>query len=73
MVSSTKNIDLTPQESEQLSQYASDDSYVQRQKTDIQELTSLFKDMMGTSEEGEEEYSERLKKAFKPQRFESKL
>ncbi|MED9904425.1 MAG: SCP2 sterol-binding domain-containing protein [Lachnospiraceae bacterium] len=67
VVSSTKNIDLTPQESEQLSRYASDDSYVQRQKTDIQELTSLFKDMMGTSEEGEEEYAERLKKAFKPQ------
>lgn len=64
MVSSTKNIDLTPQESEQLSQYASDDSYVQRQKADIQELTSLFKDLMG---EAEEDYTEQFKKAFKPQ------
>lgn len=67
MVSSTKNIDLTPQESEQLSQYASDDSYVQRQKADIQELTSLFKDMMGDSEEEDGEYIEQFKKAFKPQ------
>lgn len=55
MVAITKNIDLTPQESEQLSQYASDDSYVRRQKEDIQELTSLFKDMMGSSEPEEEE------------------
>lgn len=67
MVSSTKNMDLTPQESEQLSQYASDDSYVQRQKTDIKELTSMFKDMMGDSDAEEEEYIEKFKKAFKPQ------
>lgn len=67
MVSSTKNIDLTPQESEQLSQYASDDGYVQRQKADIQELTSLFKDMMGEREESGEQYIEELTKAFKPQ------
>ena len=38
MVSFTQNVDFTPQETEQLSQYASDDSYVQRQKEDIQEL-----------------------------------
>ncbi|MDR2888855.1 MAG: SCP2 sterol-binding domain-containing protein [Lachnospiraceae bacterium] len=50
MVSITKNIDLTPQESEQLSQYVSDDVYVQRQKEDIQELTSLFRDMMSNNE-----------------------
>ena len=31
-VSQTKDIDLTPQETEQLSQYVSDDSYVQKQK-----------------------------------------
>ena len=69
MVSITKNIDLTPQESEQLSQYASDDSYVRRQKEDIQELTSLFRDMMGNSaeEEGEEEYIGDFRKHFVPQ------
>lgn len=65
MVSNTKNIDLTPQESEQLSQYVSDDVYVQQQKEDIQELTSLFKDMMG-EESGGDEYVAGLKKAFQP-------
>lgn len=55
MVYSTKNIDLTPQESEQLSQYITDDSYVQRQKEDIQELTSLFRDMMESSLEKQDE------------------
>lgn len=45
-----KNIDLTPQESEQLSQYASDERYVQKQKEDIQELASLFRNMMENSD-----------------------
>ncbi|MGN0377115.1 MAG: SCP2 sterol-binding domain-containing protein [Suilimivivens sp.] len=69
MVSITKNIDLTPQESEQLSHYASDDSYVRRQKEDIQELTSLFRDMMGSSEPDgeEEEYIRDFKSHFVPQ------
>lgn len=69
MVSITKNIDLTPQESEQLSQYASDDSYVMRQKQDIQELTSLFRDMMGSSEDEEkqEEFIKDFKDHFVPQ------
>ena len=63
-----KNIDLTPQESEQLSQYAADDSYVKRQKEDIQELTSLFRDLMGSEEEeGKEEYIQEFKEHFKPQ------
>lgn len=65
MVSNTKNIDLTPQESEQLSQYVSDDVYVQQQKEDIQELTSLFKNMMG-DESGSGEYISGLKQAFQP-------
>lgn len=42
----TKNIPLTPQESEQLSKYVSDEQYVQQQKEDIQELSTLFKGMM---------------------------
>ena len=69
MVSITKNIDLTPQESEQLSQYASDDSYVKRQKQDIQELTSLFRDLMGNAEkeDGKEEYIAEFKEHFVPQ------
>lgn len=69
MVSITKNVDLTPQESEQLSQYASDDSYVKRQKEDIQELTSMFRDMMGNQEEdeSEEEYIKEFREHFVPQ------
>ena len=42
---------LTPQESEQLSAYVSDDNYVKKQKEDIEELASLFKDMLGDEEE----------------------
>lgn len=46
IVSTTKNIPLTPQETEQLSKYVSDESYVQKQKEDILELSNLFKDML---------------------------
>lgn len=67
MVSRTQ-IDLTPQESEQLSKYASDDQYVQRQKEDIQELTSLFRDMLSNGENEEsEETIVQLQQHFKPQ------
>lgn len=63
-----KTNDLTPQETEKLSQYVSDDTYVQRQKQDIQELTSLFRDML-TDEgyENEEEYLGIFRRRFKPQ------
>ena len=40
-----KAINLTPQETEQLSEYVSDDTFVQRQKEDIQELTSMFREL----------------------------
>ncbi|MCM1127206.1 MAG: SCP2 sterol-binding domain-containing protein [Lachnospiraceae bacterium] len=68
-VAINQNIDLTPQESEQLSQYAADDSYVKRQKQDIQELTSLFRDMMGNTEQedNKEEFISELKEHFVPQ------
>ena len=62
MVSQTKNVDLTPQETEQLSQYAADDDYVQKQKEDIQELASYFKDMLNTKEI--EDHSDALIKEF---------
>jgi len=62
-----KSTNLTPQETEQLSQYVSDDSYVQRQKQDIQELTSLFRNMLTEEEQdNEEEYLAVLRKAFRP-------
>ena len=63
-----KTNNLTPQETEQLSEYVSDDSYVQRQKQDIQELTSLFRDKL--SEEGpdnEEEYLNLFRNIYSPQ------
>lgn len=68
-ISISKNIDLTPQESEQLSQYASDESYVQRQKADIQELTSRFRDLMSSSDEEDDasKFVSDFKQAFKPQ------
>ena len=45
-ISRTPQLELTPQESEQLSKYVSDDSYVKKQKEDIEELASMFKDML---------------------------
>lgn len=50
----TRTIDLTPQESEQLSRFVSDESYVRQQKEDIEELSNMFKKMLG-SEQTEEE------------------
>lgn len=60
-------IDLSPQETEQLSQYVADDVYVQRQKEDIQELASFFRDRL--SQEGsdsEDEYVSEFKRIYKP-------
>jgi len=68
MVSITKNIDLTPQESEQLSLYAADDGYVQKQKEDIQELTSFFKGMLVTTDvDDSSAFIKDFEKNFKPQ------
>ena len=61
-------IDLTPQESEQLSLYVSDDARVQKQKKDIEELTELFKGMMGTNASEERyEFEKNLRDNFRPQ------
>ncbi len=63
-----KSIDLTPQESEQLSEYASDDKYVRKQKEDLQELASIFRDKMGQEDAlgSSEEYAKTLNKKFTP-------
>ncbi len=67
-VSQTKDIDLTPQETEQLSQYVADDSYVQKQKEDIQELTSLFREKLEKADTEENAaVLESFKKYFHPQ------
>jgi len=49
-------INLTPQENEQLSKFASDETFVQTQKKDIEELSSLFKEMMNDKENGGDDY-----------------
>lgn len=67
-ISTSKIIDLTPQESEQLSKYVADDVYVQTQKEDIKELTSMFKDFLGFQEKSSSEpYIDELKRVYKPQ------
>lgn len=67
-VAITKNINFTPQESEQLSQFVADDTYVQRQKADIQELASMFRDMMGSSDRDDTtEFLKEMQTHFKPQ------
>lgn len=59
---------LTPQETEQLSEYVSDDSFVQRQKEDVQELANLFRDMLNNEgAEDETEYLTQFRRAFHPQ------
>lgn len=63
-----KVMDLTPQETEQLSRYASDEVFVQKQKEDIQELASYFKGMLTSSQEKETSgYQRQFESIFKPQ------
>lgn len=61
----SSNLSLTPQESEQLSLYVSNDNYVKKQKEDIEELANLFKGMLGDEQEPDE-YVEKLKEHFYP-------
>lgn len=51
-----ETLQLTPQESEQLSKFVSDDNFVAKQKQDIQELAGLFKEMMVDEERGNDDY-----------------
>lgn len=61
--------DLTPQESEQLSMYVSDDTYVKKQKEDIEELAQMFKGMLGSqSTSNNTEFTKNLKDNFHPQK-----
>jgi len=64
----TTQMELTPQESEQLSKYVSDDSYVKKQKEDIEELASMFKDMLGKKDADDEGlFINDFKERFQPQ------
>lgn len=63
----SNSIVLTPQESEQLSMYVSDDTYVRKQKEDIEELTQLYKDMLdGGESDSNQEFIRNLKENFHP-------
>lgn len=62
------SMNLTPQESEQLSKYVSDDIYVKKQKEDIEQLTNMFKNML--TKQGnkvEYEFVDEFVKRFVPQ------
>ncbi|WP_455714781.1 SCP2 sterol-binding domain-containing protein [Anaerosporobacter sp.] len=61
----SKSIELTPQESEQLSMYVSDDTYVKKQKEDIEELASMFKEILGESNNSEP-FIKKIKDSFNP-------
>ena len=59
---------MTPQESEQLSKYVADDVYVKKQKEDIEELASMFKNMLGQANvDDEAAYIGELEAHFVPQ------
>ncbi|NLK75894.1 MAG: SCP-2 sterol transfer family protein [Clostridiales bacterium] len=64
----TNTIELTPQESEQLSVYVSDETYVKKQKEDIEELTQLFKNMLDSNGQDNEtqEFIKNLRDNFHP-------
>ena len=66
-VSFTQSLNLTPQEAAQLSELASDDLYVQKQKEDIQELASMFKDLLNESDTDKNMFLQKLREHFHPQ------
>ena len=60
-------INFTPQESEQLSKYASDDEFVQTQKKDIESLASIYKELLSDEEHGGDDYYINVfKNSFRP-------
>lgn len=63
----SNSIDLTPQESEQLSVYVANDTYVKKQKKDIEELSQIFKEMLDSSDDDRnQEFVNAFKKNFHP-------
>lgn len=64
----THHIELTPKESEQLSKYAADDTYLKQQKEDIEELSSMFKGMLGMqkSQQAASDLEQLIQEAYIP-------
>ncbi len=63
---------LTPEESEQLSKYVSDDKYVKKQKEDIEELSEIFSSLMGQGESGQE-FIKNFKENYIPPKDDTKV
>ncbi len=65
-----ETIDFTPQESEQLSKYASDDIYVKKQKEDIEELAGFYKSILESkqSANGSDDLLQEFRKRFVAQK-----
>ena len=61
-------IELTPQESEQLSVYVADDSFVKKQKEDVEMLSQMYKSILGkkSQPDSEGDLLKKLEKAFNP-------
>lgn len=60
-------IDLTPQESEQLSEYVSNEHYVKKQKEDIEELSQMYRSFIEQGKnENDQEFIREFKEAFNP-------
>ena len=58
---------FTPQESEQLSKYVSDDTFVKTQKKDIESLASIYKELLSDEEHGGDDYYINVfKNSFRP-------
>ena len=56
---------LTPQESEQLSEYVSNDSYVQKQKKDVEILSQRYRNILDTGrDESKQEFIKEIKDGF---------
>lgn len=66
-VSRSSLINLTPQESEQLSMYVSDETYVKTQKADIQELSEMFRKELGVESvsNSNDDYARQLQTHFR--------
>ncbi len=59
-------IELTPQESEQLSVYVADDTFVKKQKEDVEMLSQMYKSILGKKKpEENEDLPGGFEKAFK--------
>ena len=63
----SSTLSLTPQESEQLSAYVSNDSYVKTQKKDIEDLASFYKEKIEEDDDTEKDhYIASLEESFVP-------